>query len=365
MYYNNTTSEKESFIISFLKQRKDEQKLRNFLTTSIELKEKSIYCSGYPIWLTIDPTNICTLKCPFCSTGFGNIKRAKGMMSGENFKKIIDILGPYLLHIDMQNWGEPLLNKDIYQMIAYAKKFDIHVTASTNFQNFDEKSAEDMISSKLDRLILSIDGASQETYEKYRRGGDFLKAIENIKTLVRKRKELKSRLPIIIWQFLVFRHNEHEIEIAQRMARELGADDIGVNSAFIAVNSEEYKDWVPLNSKYNRYNLSIEQKVAGSSDEFLKPAAEMTCNWLWQGMTVNWDGSVSPCCGVYLEEDDFGNFLEYPDFMQLWNNSNYRTARKFMQTREKPNQGIKNTCISCPKIGQINLELNPDFWIRG
>lgn len=355
----------ELFIINFLKQKQNKQKLRNFLIMLRDFKKRSIRCSGYPIWLTIDPTNICTLKCPFCSTGFGLIKRPKGMMSRENFEKIIDILGPYLLHIDMQNWGEPLLHKDIYRMISYAKKFDIHITVSTNFQNFDDKSAEEMVNSKLDRLILSIDGASKQTYEKYRRGGDFFKTMENINTLVRKKKELKSRFPIIIWQFLVFRHNEHEIKIAESMGKELGVDDVGFNSAFIAADSEEYRDWVPLNSKYSRYDLSGSPKKVLGSETLLKPSSETICNWLWQGITINWDGTVSPCCGIYLEEEDFGDILGQPDFLQLWNNHNYRTAREFMRDRNKQMKYIKNTCVDCNKIGQINVDLNPDFWIRG
>lgn len=363
-YDINATNKNELFIINFLEQKKDNRKLENFLIISTELKEKSIYCNGYPVWLTIDPTNICTLKCPFCPNGFGNIKRPKGMMSRENFEKIIDILGPYLLHIDMQNWGESLLHKDIYKMISYAKKFDIHITVSTNFQNFDERNAEDMINSKLDRLILSIDGASQQTYEKYRRGGSFLKAIDNIKILISNKIKLKSHLPIIIWQFLVFRHNEHEIEIAKRMGKELGVDDVGINSAFIAADSEEYKDWIPLNSKYSRYDLAGKPKTVSGSESFLKPIREAVCNWLWQGITINWDGSVSPCCGVFLEEDDFGNIFSQDSFWQLWNNAHYRIAREFIRDRKTPLGNIKNTCVGCSKIGQINLDLNPDFWIR-
>lgn len=365
MDFKNTVSENELFIVNFLKQKKDNRKLDNFLIVSAELKEKAIYCNGYPVWLTIDPTNICTLKCPFCPTGFGNIKRPNGMMNKEDFEKIIDILGPYLLHIDMQNWGEPLLNKDIYKMISYAKKFDIHVTLSTNFQNFNERSAEDMIDSKLDRLILSIDGASQETYEKYRRGGNFFKAIENIDILINKKRELRSRLPIVIWQFLVFRHNEYEIDIVKKMGEDLGVDDVGINSAFIAADSDEYKDWIPLSSKYSRYDFSGRPKTVTGSDSFLKPSSESVCNWLWQGIAINWDCSISPCCGVYLEEDDFGNIFGQPHFMQLWNNTHYRVAREFMRQRNKSYQEIKNTCINCSKVGQINIDLNLDFWVRG
>jgi radical SAM protein with 4Fe4S-binding SPASM domain len=352
------------YIVDYLKQKKDYRRLNNFLTVLTELKEKSVYCNGYPVWLTIDPTNICTLKCPFCSTGAGLIKRPKGMMGIGDFKKIMDILGPYLLHIDMQNWGEPLLNKDIYQMIAYAKQFDINIALSTNFQNFDEKSAEDMINSGLDRLLLSIDGASPETYEKHRRGGSFLKAIENINILIDKKKQFQSLLPHVIWQFLVFRHNEHEIETVKKMAEKLGVDVVGINSAFIAVDSPEYKDWIPLDRKYSRYDLSDTPKTIVGSESFLKPSSEAVCNWLWEGVAINWDGTVSPCCGVYLEEEDFGNILGELKFQQLWNNHHYRTAREFMRDRNKKEQGIKNTCISCNKVGQINVELNRDFWAQ-
>ena len=168
----------------------------------------------------------------------------------------------------------------------------------------------------------------------------------------------------MIWQFLVFRHNEHEIEIAKRMGKELGVDDVGINSAFIAADSEEYRDWIPLNSKYSRYDLSGNPKTVLGSDSFLKPSCEVICNWLWQGIVVNWDGTVSPCCGVYLEENDFGNIFNQSNFMQLWNNNHYKIAREFIQKRENILQNIKNVCVECPKIGQINLDLNPDFWIR-
>jgi MoaA/NifB/PqqE/SkfB family radical SAM enzyme len=357
-------SAEELFIANLLRQNNDSVKLNNFLTVSKELKERSSYSYGYPLWLTIDPTNICSLKCPFCPNGFGNIRRPKGMMAMDDFRRIIDILGPYLLHIDMQNWGEPLFHKDIYKMISYAKKFDIHITMSTNFQNFDERGAEEIIGSGLDRLIVSIDGASQETYEKYRRGGDFGKAIGNIRTLVNKKKELKSLLPMVIWQFLVFRHNEHEIGTAERMAGDLGVDRFGISRAFIAADSPAYRDWVPLDKRFSKYDMSRASVTASGSDRLLKQPPVTNCNWLWQGIAVNWDTSVSPCCGVYLEEEDFGNIFACGTFRELWNNTDYRSARKFMLERESNAENMSNTCVRCSKIGQINLDLNPDFWAK-
>jgi MoaA/NifB/PqqE/SkfB family radical SAM enzyme len=361
MDYANTN---DLYIINLLKQKKDFRKLDNFLDVLLELKEKSVVCKGFPVWLTIDPTNVCTLKCPFCPNGFGNIKRAKGMMDLKHFQKIIDMLGPYLLHIDMQNWGEPLLHKDIYKMISYAKKFDINIALSTNLNNFDEKSAEDMVNSRLDRVLLSIDGASKETYEKYRRGGDFSRVIKNIKILVKKKKELRSFLPYINWQFLVFRHNEHEIEAAKKMAQELGVNAFGATSAFIAADSQEFKEWIPLNKEYSRYDLSVDLKEIVCSDSLLKQNQEGVCDWLWRGIAINWDGTFAPCCGVYLEEEDFGNIVEENDFHKLWNNDHYIIARDFMRKKEKPRQDIRNTCVNCNKIGQINVILDRDLWIH-
>lgn len=356
-------TEDNIFITELLRNKRDNKKLKNFIKISNNIKTKPIYNKAYPVWLTIDPTNICTLKCPFCPTGFGNLNRPKGRMSFWDFKKILDILGDYLLHIDMQNWGEPLLNEDIYYMISYAKTYDVHLTLSTNFQQFDEVSAEAMIKSKLDRLIVSIDGASQKTYEKYRRRGNFNKALDSIRLLVRKKKEMNSPKPFAIWQFLVFRHNEHELKKAQDMADELGIV-LSPTTAFIAVDSPEFRGWVPKDKRYSRYNINKKEAVDSKKIPW-KSKSDNVCNWLWGGITINWDGTVSPCCGVYKEEDDFGDILKVNDFQSLWNNNYYRAARSYVKNGRQIKNKVNNACTACNKIGQINYELDQDYWVRG
>jgi radical SAM protein with 4Fe4S-binding SPASM domain len=289
------------------------------------------------------------------------MKRSKGMMRLEDFIKIIDCLGPYLLYAEFQNWGEPLLHKDIYKMVSYAKNFGVYTLLSTNFQYFDKNSAEAMVNSKLDRLIVSIDGISQESYEKYRRGGDFCRAVENIKILINKKKKMKSRLPFVTWQYLVFRHNEGELSLAKKIADEVGVDQLAYSSAFIAVDSAEYRDWLPIQERYRRYDLTKEFNVSAGASSFLKPSMNVICNWPWQAIVVNWDGSVSPCCGVFLEEDDFGNFFSQCSFKKLWNNSNYQTARYFLRDRQSKGLDSKNTCVRCPFIGHINIDLTRVF----
>jgi hypothetical protein len=142
----------------------------NFCINNYQMSTKKSRILGYPTHMTVDVTNICNLRCPLCPTGVGAPGREKGSMSFSLFKKIIDETGKYLISIDLFNWGEPLLNKETYKMIAYANKKHIVTSVSTNFNFLSEKLAEQLILSGLDILILSIDGASQESYEQYRVG---------------------------------------------------------------------------------------------------------------------------------------------------------------------------------------------------
>ena len=297
---------------------------------------------GYPSHLTVDITNICNLKCPLCPTGIGVPGRPKGMLEFELFKRIVDEMGKYLVSIDLFNWGEPFLNKDIYSMIAYANKRNIVTSVSTNFHHFSEPLADKLLSSGLDILILSVDGASQESYEKYRVGGDFQKVIGNISLLVKKKQERAIKRPFIFWQFLVMRHNEHEIEAAKQIAGELGVDKITFDHAYLPVATrEEAMKWLPKDQKYHRYNLEELEKmwVARETQKELSSGMDIApvhqdfkrrvnCSWLWTQTTINWDGSVSPCCAIYEQSEDFGS-LSDSSFKRMWNNEKYRASRNY------------------------------------
>lgn len=325
------------------------EKLENFLLIEKEKQERSEYVSGFPYWLTVDPANFCTLRCPFCPTGQARGSRAKGILSFENFKGIMDGFGPYLIHIDFCNWGEPLLNKEIYEMIKHAKEYNVDTKVDSNFNHFSEKDAEDMILSGLDKLIISVDGATQETYSKYRVGGDFNKVTNNSRLLLRKRKELNKTNPYITWQFLVFRHNEHEVERVKRIGKDMGVDNVAITKAFIG-----NKDWIPLNDEYSHYKK--EEIREEFTPKYFKPPQGKMCNWPWEAIVINPNGSVSPCCSVEDEKDDFGNILE-SSFKEIWNNGRYRQARRFIKDRVNPGKEDNNICIGCRHLGLINLDI--------
>jgi len=307
---------------------------------------KNSFVIGYPIKLVIDPINICNMHCPLCPTGQGRKERSKGKMVFKNFKKIIDELGHYLYEIDLHNWGEPLMNEEIYAMIDYARKHKISVDLSTNLNFFNEGSAEYLVRSGLNHLIVSLDGASQTTYQKYRIGGNFEQVIENMKMIIQKREELNTSTPFITWQFLVMRHNEYEIPKAKKIAEALGIDrfllaplhsDMGrelLESCETKI--EKTKEWLPHNVKYSFYNLRNSRKRAQSR----------TCSFLWIQSVVNWNGSVSPCCAVYEEKYDFGNMFE-TSFKEIWNNDKYRASRRMIRRKRVDKSSPQTICAHC------------------
>ena len=165
---------------------------------------------SYPISLTLDAASICQLKCPFCIHGMASPIRPYSTLDWDLFKSLIDELGPYLFHVDLDNWGEPFLNKRLLDMIAYLKSNAIRVRLSTNISlPLAEEFLEQFVRCQPDYMIISIDGFSQETYEIYRVQGDFRLAMSNLETLARLRHKLKLEKPRLVWQFLVFSFNEH------------------------------------------------------------------------------------------------------------------------------------------------------------
>jgi MoaA/NifB/PqqE/SkfB family radical SAM enzyme len=334
-------------------------RLGNYYFAYSRMSSKKDSVRGYPSHLFIDVTNICNLKCPLCPTGMGAPGRPKGMMPLAMFKRVIDEMGKYLISVDLFNWGEPLLNKEIYEMVAYAHKHHIVTSISTNLNYLPGNSAERLITSGLDILILSIDGASQEVYEKYRVGGNFSKVIDNITAFVKKKRQLGVDHPYIYWQFLVMKHNEHEIETAREMAAELGVDKIAFDHAYLPVATRrEAMNWLPMDSKYHRYNLEELEKVWDAQEdqkELLESANEsviledfkrrINCSWLWTQATINCDGSLSPCCAIFEPAGDFGN-LSHESFKNVWNNEKYKASRHFSLTGEV--KGPVTICMKCP-----------------
>lgn len=282
-----------------------------------------------PFYNIIESTNLCNLQCPACPTGNKSLKRKKGSLSFSGFKKIMDQLGPYTLNLVLSYLGEPLLNKDIYKMIKYAKtKRPIRVMISTNATLIrDKETALKLVNSGLDHLIISFDGATQKTLNKYRVGADFNQIISAIKSVIDAKKELNVQKPVVEIQFIVMRHNEQEIEIIKKIA-----DDIGVNILSLKTfnanlfgktgKTEKNKilSFIPKNKNFTRYKFK--KNTLSLSDQHL-----YSCNRPYYGMTINWDGDAVACCYDSEGYYNFGNLLKQ-NVKEIWHSKKYNEFRK-------------------------------------
>jgi len=198
--------------------------IKVYISYYISLLTKSAVYWGSPPVVMIEPTNICNLQCPLCPSGNGTLKRAKGYMDLDVFKKIIDDIEKTAFMVVLWNQGEPYLNKDFSKMVKYASDRGLFTLVSTN-GNIDYE-AEEIVKSGLDSMIVSLDGTTQETYNKYRVNGKLNTVIKGVKEIVAAKKKLKRSNPLLRWQFLVMKHNEHEIEEIKLLAKELEVDNL-------------------------------------------------------------------------------------------------------------------------------------------
>lgn len=274
---------------------------------------------GKPFILTVEPTNICNLKCPLCVTGNSKMLRKAGMMDFQTYKKILDEFADSIFYLLLYQQGEPFINKDFIRFIEYAKRKNIFVTTSTNAHYFDEETAAATVRSGLDTIIVSIDGLDQKSYEKYRVNGGLKTVTEGIKSLVLERKKHKNKTPKIYLQFIVMQHNEAQLSQLNSFAESLGIDKVLLKTVQVE-NKKEAEEWLPLNPDYRRYEINggeIRTKTVGKGP----------CPRPWTSTLVNWDGSVVPCCfdkhGVHIK----GSFKETNNIDEIWQSESYGTFR--------------------------------------
>ncbi len=316
-------------------------KIKNLFTVELEYRQRAIRLRGRPYKIIVDPCNICSLGCVLCPAGMNELERPRKMMKLDTFRAVLDILKPYAFEVSLHNWGEPLANPHIYEMISYAQANNVGTNLSTTLCSATAEDLDEIIRSGLEYLVVSLNGASAEAYNAYMPRGDFRQALENLSTLVRRRKELGSRLPFIEWQFLVMRPNQHEMPEAVKMARRIGVDRLRFSSAGVPWGKFDDRAlaeaWMTSNPKYWRFNpLKLDHQP------FL---LDQPCFYLFRSITVNPDGRVSPCCGLYHEQYDFGDLLT-EGLDDLWNNQLYRSARECFARR--PTSGKPDTvCATC------------------
>ncbi len=300
---------------------------------------------GSPVILMVEPTNYCNLKCPLCPSGNGMMVRNKGMMDLELFKKLIDTTKKTLFLTMFWNQGEPFMNKTLMEQIKYAHDNKIATVVSTNGHYINNSNeARSVIDSGLSELIISLDGASKESYLKYRIGGDFDKVLNAIRTLSAEKKKTGALNPIIHLQFLLFKHNQHEINRIDQMAADLGVDKYSFKTVQVYTDKDA-EEFLPEDSNMNRYDEVDGERV-------LKADWHAGCKRIWYTTMVNWDGSMAPCC--YDKDIDYKmGDANNENINDIWKNNEFNKFRKTVLTDRQSIEMCRN-CAEGLKVKQFH-----------
>jgi len=322
------------------------KKFFNLLLITFERLVKRIKPKGKPFVLNVEPTNRCNLRCPACPTGSGKSQRKKGNMTLDTYKRIIDELADYIFFVILHIWGEPFLNPDIFKMIKYAQKKNIGTVISSNLNPLNKERIKKIVSSGLEHLIISLDAATQETYQQYRQGGNFDKVTNNLKILVGEKKRQKSQTPFIEWQFIKMKHNQHELKKAKKIAKKIGVNkfksytEAKTNLTFFkgSYQKEKIKKWL-TKEKINYWQKNNFKK------EFLYAK---TCLYLWNYAVILYNGDIMPCCYIDDQSPGFGNINEN-SFVKIWRNQLFQASRNIFK-KNKKNINQKTVCHLCKQF---------------
>jgi radical SAM protein with 4Fe4S-binding SPASM domain len=304
------------------------------------LVKKSIH-RGLPFSLSIEPTTACNLGCPECPSGLKQFTRPTGKLDLDLHQKIISEVRSHVFYINYYFQGEPFLHPQFLELIKEAKRNRIYTATSTNAHFIDYKKAEDIVKSGLDRLIISIDGIKQETYEHYRINGQLEKVIDATAHLISARKNLKSRTPHLIFQILAVAPNEKEIEDILKLGNEMGVDEVRVKTAQLY----DYKnghDLMPQNEAYSRYR----KKADGTYT--LKYKLGNYCWRMWSGTVFTWDGKLVPCCFDKDAQHQLGD-IKNQSFLSIWKSEIYNGFRKQVFSNRK----TIDICQNCSEGSKV------------
>lgn len=285
---------------------------------------RNVHLSAKPISASIEPANYCNLSCPHCPTGRKLIDKTDKRLTLSDFKQYIDLLLPELMYLNLYFQGEPLLNKDLPEMIRYASDKGVFTCVSTNGTALTEEVVKNIKESGVGRFIICLDGATADSYSKYRIGGDFNKVINGISLSV------KYGLPLEV-QCLLLSTTENEIDELKSLCKSLGVKRLVFKKA------QFYEDFlVPKNPKFLRYK----RDASGN----LIPKAELKnkCWRLFSTIVIDVDGNVPACCFDKSAKYSFGN-LKNTSLKDVWLGTK---ANKFRQAVLNNRKGI-DICRNC------------------
>ena len=301
---------------------------------------------GMPISYSIEPTNHCNLKCPECPSGLGALTRPLGLLKLDDFKKLVDEIKDTGFYIQLFFQGEPFINKSLPAMISYAQASNIYISVSTNGHFINQENVDAVLKSAPDKIIYSIDGLDEKSYQNYRVGGTFKQADYGLRALVNGKKKLNLNRPYVELQFIVMKQNEHQLDEVLAYGKDIGVDRVVFKTMQISSYENALK-FLPTNEKYRRYTIS-------NGSFKIKGRLANHCFALWRTSVITWDGRVVPCC--FDKDADFElGITNERSFRDIWKSDEYTKFRSNV-LGDRSSVSICTNCTEGLKINILKIE---------
>jgi pyruvate-formate lyase-activating enzyme len=353
-------------------------KLCNLAIAKYHFRKGHSVLVSRPFQLTVDPANACQLGCPGCVHSTNpeyahQFDWPRSTLPLDVYERFLDDAGPFAFCASLYNYGEPLLHKRFADFVRLSKRYLLFTTTSTNL-SMPVLDTDAIVASGLDRMVLSIDGTTQDVYERYRKKGRLDLVLENVRKLVASKKALGYRTPYLVWQFLTFEHNANQVNEAIGMAREIGVneilvhtpfgvehDDPGVRVAQVRKRGSHVFDrwtgsWCSPSRRKNAediapqiqqlFDSSWEQRwrLKGEREEGGGSGSVQTCSWLYQNVTIDGAARIMPCCMSPDKSDKKLVFANFPGG-DLVNSSMAELARLAFADRKKYDEAVRLSSV--------------------
>jgi len=318
-----------------------------------EMAVSKAYHSGetalgyYPIHLDIESTSICNLDCPMCP--YPEMRIKKGNMTFDLFKNIIDQCDGKVFDVLLHMYGEPLVNKEIFKMIAYAKEKGVRITSmSTNLTLLTRDKGKQLIEAGLDKITLSFDGTDKETFEQVRLGANYEKCLDNLLGFLELKKETGAKKPFTVLQVIQMKQTEPGLQAFVDRFSKMNVDLLKVKSFDTWAGQIEDKTDPMKPSTYHRGNVNDERKP---------------CPLLWYYMSIRWDGRVVPCCRDYDNHEILGDITK-ESLLDVWNGKRFQALRREHLKGEYENSVLCSKCVEwskykMPEPGKLIQHISP------
>ena len=293
-----------------------------------------------PQHIRIDASAHCQLACKSCPTASGVAERALGAghLDVRQFAVLLD-RNPGLRSVELSNNGEMFLNPRLSGILRLGWEHNIalHADNGVNLNFAREETLEALVRYGFRSMTCSIDGASAESYSKYRVRGDFERVIGHIRRIVAYRRQYKSERPFLRWQFIIFGHNEHEIGAARKLAAELGMHFVPKLSWDDEVAPIRNRELVQI--ELGTRAITRAEYYQETGRDYMR----RICTQLWLEPALNWDGRVTGCCRNFWGE--FGGNAFVDGLEEAINGEGIAYAREMLMGRAPERHDLP--CATC------------------